>query len=548
MIQLDIVAGPNKGASFEVEEASFIIGRGRTNRVILLDKKVSARHAEVDCRGREYVLRDLDSTNGTFVNSRAVADATLNVGDELRIGQTVLKVASLTIDTARQTGKVSLSDAAAVRPAPVHARVSPESKPPVLEQPAEDTATPTLIEAYRNLLAMYKVSSIIKSNVDIDKLLDGVLGQIFDKFRAERGVVMLFDDETGELVPKVFRSRVDEPGGAEMTISRTIVDQVVEQQEAILTTDATLDERFGPAESIVQEDIRSAMCAPLSTKDRVLGIIYVDCRSEAGTFKRADLELLTAIANEACMAVENQQLHDANIKAERLAAVGQTVAGLSHYIKNVLSCMAAGSEIVSQALTDGDLESARKGWGIVSRSERRISELVLDMLSYSTDRVPARAVCSLNNVIEDVAEIVRPVADGAGTRLVLDLDEELPTVSVDPRGIHRCVLNLLNNALDAVEGRDDATVTVSTGRLDDHVVIRVADNGAGIPEDVMPKIFAVFVSTKGDGGTGLGLAVVKKIVHEHAGEVSVESTPGGGAEFKVVLPIDPPEPPGQKTG
>jgi len=539
VIQLDVISGPNAGASFKVDEPSFIIGRGRSNRIILLDGKVSARHAQIDHRDDAYRLRDLNSTNGTSVNGRVVNEAALAQGDEVRVGQTVLQVAEISADTVSRPSSVSISDAGRMGPAPVHERVQRGSAPPVLEQPPEQSNMPTLIEAYRNLLAMYKVSGIIRNNADIDRLLHEVLDEIFRNFRAERGLIMLIDDETGELVPRAFLSRSDDPGEAEMSISRTIVDEVIEKQEAILTSDATLDERFNPAASIAQQHIRSAMCVPLSTRDQTLGIIYVDCRSDAVTFKKGDLELLTAIGNEAGVAVENRMLHEVNLKAERLAAVGQTVAGLSHYIKNVLSCMEAGSEIVSRGLDDADIESARKGWGIVGRNERKISELVLDMLNYSTERTPLRSPCDLNNVIEDLAESLGPMADAAGTRLTLELDRELPKVLVDPSAIHRCMLNLLTNALDAVDGRDDAHITVSTGREGDAAVIRVADNGAGIPDDVMPRIFDVFVSTKGERGTGLGLAVVKKIINEHAGGISVTSEPGRGAEFKLVFPINP---------
>ncbi|MFH1731050.1 MAG: ATP-binding protein [Planctomycetota bacterium] len=539
MIQLDLISGPNAGASFKVDEPSFIIGRGRANRIILLDGKVSARHAQIDRRGDAYRLRDLNSTNGTFVNGRVINEAALAQGDEVRVGQTVLQVAEVSAETVSRPSSVSISDAGRMGPAPVHERVERGAAPPVLEQPPEQSSMPTLIEAYRNLLAMYKVSGIIRNNADVDRLLHEVLDEIFRNFRAERGLIMLIDDETGELVPRAFLSRSDDPGEAEMSISRTIVDEVLEKQEAILTSDATLDERFNPAASIVQQHIRSAMCVPLSTRDQTLGIIYVDCRSDAVIFKKGDLELLTAIGNEAGVAVENRMLHEANLKAERLAAVGQTVAGLSHYIKNVLGCMEAGAEIVSRGLGDADIDSARKGWRIVGRNERKISELVLDMLNYSAERAPLRSPCDLNNVIEDLAESLGPVADAAGTRLTLELDRELPKALVDPTAMHRCMLNLLTNALDAVEGRDDAHITVSTGRAGGKAVIRVCDNGVGIPEDVMPKIFDVFVSTKGERGTGLGLAVVKKIINEHAGEITVESEPGQGAEFKLVLPINP---------
>ena len=541
MIQLDVIAGSNKGASFQTEESSFVIGRARTNRIILLDNKVSAGHAQIERRHQTYCLRDLNSTNGTFVNGRAITtEAKLAEGDEIRLGQTVLRVKAIAVSPASQAANVSLSDAAALAPSPVHARVPRTQTAAVLQQPSADTATPGLIEAYRNLLAMYKVSSIIRSGVGGDKLLDEVLAQVFRNFRAERGVIMLYDDDGTELVPRAFRTRGGGPPETEMVISRTIANEVIESQEAILTTDATLDERFNPAESIVQQHIRSAMCAPISAKNRPLGIIYVDCRTEAGTFKKADLELLTAIGNEAGVAVENQILRQANLKAERLAAVGQTVAGLSHYVKNVLTCMEAGSDIITRGLKESDLGAIGKGWGVVSRNERRISELVLDMLNYSTERKPARAACDLNNVIEDVAETIGPTAEAAGVRLELELDPELSTVPADPNGVHRCVLNLLTNALDAVEGADDPKVTVATGRRDDHVFFQVTDNGGGIPADVRDKIFDVFVSTKGEGGTGLGLAVVKKIVNEHAGEVSVESEPGQGARFTVAFPTQPP--------
>ena len=539
MIQLDVMSGPDIGASFKVEEPSFIIGRGRTNRVILLDNKISARHAQIDRHGQAYRLRDLNSTNGIFVNERAVTDAELSEGDEVRVGQTVLGVVKISSAAVSSSGSVSISDADRIGPAPVHERVQRTTEPPVLEQPPEDSTMPSLVEAYRNLLAMYKVSGIIRNNADIDLLLRDVLEQIFRNFRAERGLVMIIDDETGELKPTAFLSRSDDPSDADMSISKTIVSEVIEKQEAILTSDATLDERFNPAASIVQQNIRSAMCVPLSTRNRALGIIYVDCRSDAVTFKKADLELLTAIGNEAGIAVENRILHEANLKAERLAAVGQTVAGLSHYIKNVLSCMEAGSEIVSRSLEDGDIESARKGWEIVGRNEGKISELVLDMLNYSTERAPVRSSCDLNNVIRDITEGLGPAAEATDTQLELVLDADLTPVMADPTGMHRCLLNLLTNALDAVEGRDGAHVTVSTSPDGDHAVVSVQDNGSGIPDDVMPRIFDVFVSTKGERGTGLGLAVVKKIINEHAGEISVTSEPGQGAEFKIILPIDP---------
>jgi len=533
VIDLLIIGGSDKGASFRVEEPSFLVGRARTNRVVLRDPKASARHARIDRRGRRYVARDLSSTNGTFVNGRAVQEVELAEGDELRVGGTVFRVRGLAFAAARAAGRVRLSDAAA----PVAARIARDGAAAAPAEAVEEADLPALVAAYRNLLVMYRVSSVLRSTADLDVLLDEVLALVFDHIRAERGAALLIDDETGELVPRASRAKPGEPE-EEMAVSRTIVDEVMEKREAILTGDAILDERFGPADSVAEQRIRSAMCAPVSTRSRALGVLYVDCRSEAGRFTKADLELLTAIGNETGIAVENRLLHEANLEAERLAAVGRAVAGLSHYVKNVLTGLTAGSEIVDRALGRADVDAARKGWDIVRQNERRMSVLVLNMLSYSAERAAAREPCDVNRVVTQVAEELRPTADARGVRLGLDLATGLAPVPADPTGLHRCVLNLVVNALDAAEGREDARVRARTAQEANCVVIEVADNGPGVPEDARERVFDAFVTTKGERGTGLGLAVVKKIVTEHAGEVSVTSAPAGGAEFRLAWPMD----------
>lgn len=538
MLKLDIIQGPDAGATFKPEETSFIIGRGRTNRIILLDSKVSSRHSQIECRGGQYLVRDLDSTNGTFVNEQPVREQALVLGDQIRVGQSVIRVSMIELAKPAQAGKVTLSDGDG-QIAPVHIRIEPDQHPR-LEMPPAEATLPVLVEAYRNLLAMYKVSGIIRKNPDIEKLLHDVLSQIFKNVRAERGTIMLIDDN-GDLLQKAFRALKEDPAEREMHISKTIVKQVIEQCDAIMTSDATIDERFKKVESVQAQHIRSAMCVPVSAKGRVLGIIYVDTRNEAGMFSKADLELLTAIGNEAGIAVENRMLREANIKAERLAAVGQTVAGLSHYIKNVLQCMSAGSDVVNRGIEDGNIESVRKGWGIVRRNEERISELVLDMLNYSSEKIPMKTMCSLNDIVDEAVETIALTAKGKGIGISKKLDPNLPKVPVDKLGIYRSLLNLLTNSLDALEGLEGGTIRLATSREGSQAIVTVSDNGPGIPEQNRAKIFDIFFTTKGEKGTGFGLAVVRKIMREHLGEIILEDTPNGGASFKIMLPIQPTE-------
>jgi signal transduction histidine kinase len=161
------------------------------------------------------------------------------------------------------------------------------------------------------------------------------------------------------------------------------------------------------------------------------------------------------------------------------------------------------------------------------------------MLSYSKEREPAIEDISLNEIVQDVYDLMARRAEELGVKLTIDLKQDLPIVQVDPDGIHRALLNIVTNALDAVEGRDIPQVALGTRRDADPAWVRilVRDNGAGIPPDKLRDIFKPFVSTKGAKGTGLGLAVSQKTLREHGGDILVESQPGKGSRFTLRIPV-----------
>jgi signal transduction histidine kinase len=159
------------------------------------------------------------------------------------------------------------------------------------------------------------------------------------------------------------------------------------------------------------------------------------------------------------------------------------------------------------------------------------------MLAYSKERQPETQPCQLNGLCREVAELLYDRVQAKSGKLHLDLDQQLPQIQADPQGIHRCLLNLLSNAVDALE-QDKGEVTISTRNHEEsRVMLTVEDNGCGISEEVCPRIFDVFFSTKGSQGTGLGLAVTKKIIEEHGGSIEVQSNPGQGTKFTIQLPI-----------
>jgi signal transduction histidine kinase len=207
----------------------------------------------------------------------------------------------------------------------------------------------------------------------------------------------------------------------------------------------------------------------------------------------------------------------------------------------------------SEAISDSkvDVESAekavaimRKGWGIVEKNQERISTLVMDMLTFSKEREPVPEPANLNELVCDVAELMKARASEEQVEFVWLPAPTMPTLMFDPESMHRAVLNIITNAIDACHERTGGRVEVSTQYSQAERMARVAvvDNGSGIEPGDLEKIFAVFVSRKGGRGTGLGLPVSQKILEEHGGRIRAESKPGEGSRFTLEFPAITPQP------
>ena len=375
---------------------------------------------------------------------------------------------------------------------------------------------------------------------------------MFESVGADRGAILLKGPD-GELEPKAVRWHGSAGEDERMAISRTIIDHVLGQGEGVITSDAPADARFGPAKSIVNLGIREAICVPVQGRHTTLGVLYADVRSlpEVGIsfasikdgpksrFTKDHLMLMVAIGHQAGLAIENTALYEAKLQAERLAAVGQTIATLSHHIKNILQGIKGGSYLIDMGLNDKDDAIVRRGWGIVEKNQAKIYNLVMDMLSFSKDREPALEAADLNESVGDVVELMQSRAAELGVTLEWEPSQEIPPVQIDTDGIHRAVLNIVTNAIDASEDVEGGTVKIATTWDAESMMARVivADNGTGIPPGEVDKIFEVFASTKGSRGTGLGLPVSQKIVREHGGTIRIASEVGKGSNFTVELPM-----------
>lgn len=321
MAILEVFAGPNLGEHVQLAEGRSIMGRHPDCDIVLDAGAVSRQHAQITCMDGEYFVEDLHSRNGTFINgSQIQGPHRLADGDRLKIcdlaftfyrnqptqratvGMTGLETVlggAMLVDETEEVGRSTImskidisSDAGGVR-----LGVNPEMK----------------------LRAFIEITQNLRKSLNVDEVLPRLLDSLFKIFlQADRGFVVLRGPADGQLLLKAMKQR--RPAGEEsIRISRTIVNDVLGNKQAILSADAATDTRFQMSQSIADFRIRSMMCAPLVNSDGVaLGAIQLDTLDQRSRFQQEDLDILAGVAGQAAFVLENAQLHEQSLKQQSI--------------------------------------------------------------------------------------------------------------------------------------------------------------------------------------------------------------------------------------
>jgi len=531
VVTLFVLQGPDKGQTFDLpSEDPVLLGRA-SDQVPLTDLTVSRRHAVLEKRADGWYLNDSSSANGVFVNGIPVkGEARVQIGDQIRVGSTLLVFGSparnVSVMNPRSHENANSDDSAII------STMASNDDSMILAAPEPSAA------AMANLRVLLQLTTAISSIYDRDELLNKVMDLVFEQLRANRGFIALVDDVTDKVVPTVVRYRQDEED-LKIAVSQTIITHVLLKNEGVLSTNAMTDERFKRGKSVHSLSIRSAICVPLKGRNKTLGVLNIDSTMANFTYTQEQLRLLTAIGMQTGLALENLRLYQENVQRERLAATGQTVASLSHSIKNILQGMRGGADVVQIGLRKGNIDDIKKGWPLVERNLDKVQTLTMNMLTYSKSRTPSYEMINLPHVLTECLELISPTARDRKVTLLIEMNKGQPPIPADADGIHQAVLNLLGNAIDAVEnGHGTVTLNSDFDAVAQEAVIEVQDNGVGIPSHQLEEIFQPFYSTKGQRGTGLGLAVAKKIIEEHEGRIQVTSKVGRGTTFRIRLPLN----------
>lgn len=227
------------------------------------------------------------------------------------------------------------------------------------------------------------------------------------------------------------------------------------------------------------------------------------------------------------------------IDRKELITLGQSIALLSHGIKNILEGLQGGAYVVDQGFKDGDLSLAQKGWGIVNKNIFDITDVVQNIL-YSSKNRPLKYESVLpGELLEDSVQLFRDKAAAMNIKLEQQINPAVPRVQLDAASIRRMLHNLLWNALEACQNdreKNEHTVIAKSDHFDEnHFMFEISDNGVGMDKATQRNVLEEFFSTKGSAGTGLGLAVVDKVVNKHGGRIELVSEPGKGSSFKTIF-------------
>ncbi|HEY8666843.1 MAG TPA: ATP-binding protein [Tepidisphaeraceae bacterium] len=225
-------------------------------------------------------------------------------------------------------------------------------------------------------------------------------------------------------------------------------------------------------------------------------------------------------------------------QAERLAELGTLTGGLAHEIKNPLSTVQLNLQLLAEDLLPDNPAYQRviNRLNTVQRETTRLREILDDFLRFAGKIELERKPVDLNEVLEDLVDFFAPQAQLHKVQLRLRKSPEKVIAPVDARLIKQAVLNLMLNAMQAMSGRGEGELILSAAQRDGEAVIDVIDTGPGISQEAIDKIFDAYYSTK-KGGTGLGLAMSRRIVDEHGGRIAVSSEPGKGSDFAIHLPL-----------
>lgn len=545
---LDFIGEDKLPCRVEIKGNSFCIGRAYENDLRIEDSRVSRRHAEIlKLADGHFTLYDLDSKGGCYVNGVRVKEHRLQPGDVIVLGG--INAARLTFGYSYKTGS-TFDSLESIRTGEMKSNIHLQGATLITEQQTRYLNTELMLQpqyitdsTLKRLTLLYEMTHKLLPVQSVHELAEIWMESLFKVLPVERGVIMIFDEQSDRLKTILKKDlSLQESELSEMHFSNSIIEKTFLENVAVLTNDASSDERFSDHDSVIFENIRSVIAAPITSKMRVWGVCYLDSRTQTALFNSEDLEFLMATAREAGLVLENLKLieelrttQEQLIKAERLATIGKLTSSISHELRNRLALL-TGIEFIEMKY--GHDPEVKLFTEMVLTGQRRALALVEEIRDFARNKPERYEMLEheLVPAIERTLSILK--LDPAVHKRTLEFSYSAnPVITFNEDKIEQVIINLIRNAVEATR-EEDGRILVTVCIEDHHAVIRVSDNGCGIPPENLPKIWEPFYSTKGEEGTGLGLEICRRIIEAHGGLINCDSEVGKGTTFTIYLPFD----------
>jgi len=350
--RLEAVSGPLEGRTFPLTEDELSIGREPSNQISLLDSLVSRRHCVIRKNGEGFLIQDLDSRNSTFVNSLPVKERVLADGDQIRVGKSILVFQGLAKEIS--DGNAVQLDSVAT---PGGATMILRKQDAIYLQPSKLRALDATERTVRDLNVLLNFSKRLNLVHGLAALQQKVLEAVVEISSADRAAILLTEQGS-----EGFASVIgwDRKLGANQPVqaSQTILNQVLEENLAVLCNDIPSDETFREAESLLAPQVRSVLAVPLEVQDKVLGVLYLDASSKAAGFDSELLQLVTALGNVAALAIENashlERLGDENRRLQHEINIQHSMVGESQRMRAVYQFVSRVAPRESTVLINGE--------------------------------------------------------------------------------------------------------------------------------------------------------------------------------------------------
>lgn len=546
---LDFIGEDRLPCRVEIKGDSFCIGRAYENDLRIEDSRVSRRHAEIlKLADGYFTLYDLNSKGGCYVNGVRVKEHRLQPGDVIVLGG--INSARLTFGYSYKTGS-TFDSLEAIRTGEMKSNIHLQGATLITEQQTRYLNTELMLQpqyvtdsTLKRLTYLYEMTHKLLPVQSVHELAEIWMESLFKVLPVERGVIMIFNEQSGtlETLLKKDVAPTQDPELSEFHFSNTIIEKTFLENVAVLTSDASSDERFSDQDSVILKNIRSVIAAPISSKMRVWGVCYLDSRTKTALFHSEDLEFLMATAREAGLVLENLKLieelratQEQLVKTERLATIGKLTSSISHELRNRLALL-NGIEFIEMKY--GHDPEVKLFTQMVLTGQRRALALVEEIRDFAKNRPERYEMLEheLVPAIERTLSILK-LDPGVHKRTLEFSYSANPVITFNEDKIEQVIINLIRNAVEATR-EEDGCVSVTVCAEEQHAVIRISDNGCGIPPENLHKIWEPFYTTKADEGTGLGLEICRRIIEAHGGLINCDSEVGVGTTFTIYLPFN----------